>query len=203
MKRHHVGTILWHHSFPGFEVRERDIEREKGMVSLFDWRLSIDNAHSWTSTSLLQLIDFFRYTIILHRLNFLPHPVKSSSSFTKNPSFSFFVFSTMIRSLPLFLLVLGLFSSSIESLRFELQSGHTKCISEDIKSNSMTVGKYTIVNPNEGGQPVPDSHKVTVRVYIFLKIPNFFIPSCFDSRFLWFSLAGFDFGFEFRIPFCR
>ncbi|MCH98062.1 transmembrane emp24 domain-containing protein p24delta9-like [Trifolium medium] len=32
-----------------------------------------------------------------------------------------------------------LFSSSTESLRFELQSGHTKCISEDIKSNSMTV----------------------------------------------------------------
>ncbi|GAV57107.1 EMP24_GP25L domain-containing protein [Cephalotus follicularis] len=50
-----------------------------------------------------------------------------------------------------------------ESLRFELQSGHTKCIAEDIKSNSMTVGKYNIVNPNEG-QPLPDSHKLTVRV---------------------------------------
>ncbi|XP_028762008.1 transmembrane emp24 domain-containing protein p24delta9-like [Neltuma alba] len=63
----------------------------------------------------------------------------------------------------LLLLVLGLFSPAIESLRFELQSGHTKCISEDIKSNSMTVGKYSIVNPNDGF-PIPDSHKVTVRV---------------------------------------
>ncbi|KAG6429739.1 hypothetical protein SASPL_107792 [Salvia splendens] len=50
-----------------------------------------------------------------------------------------------------------------ESIRFDLESGHTKCISEDIKSNSMTVGKYHIVNPNEGN-PLPDSHKVTVRV---------------------------------------
>ncbi|CAJ1939792.1 unnamed protein product [Sphenostylis stenocarpa] len=65
--------------------------------------------------------------------------------------------------LHLSLLLLVLFSFSTESLRFELQSGHTKCISEDIKSNSMTVGKYLIVNPNEG-QPLPDSHRVTVRV---------------------------------------
>ncbi|KAL2344586.1 hypothetical protein Fmac_005871 [Flemingia macrophylla] len=61
------------------------------------------------------------------------------------------------------LLLLVLFSSSTESLRFELQSGHTKCISEDIKSNSMTVGKYHIVNPSEG-YPLPDSHRITVRV---------------------------------------
>ncbi|XP_047154733.1 transmembrane emp24 domain-containing protein p24delta9-like [Vigna umbellata] len=61
------------------------------------------------------------------------------------------------------LLLLVFFSSSTQSLRFELQSGHTKCISEDIKSNSMTVGKYLIVNHNEG-QPLPDSHRVTVRV---------------------------------------
>ncbi|KAK6920711.1 GOLD domain [Dillenia turbinata] len=50
-----------------------------------------------------------------------------------------------------------------ESLRFDLQSGHTKCISDDIKSNSLTVGKYSIVNPNEG-HPMPDTHKITVRV---------------------------------------
>ncbi|KAJ7953856.1 Transmembrane emp24 domain-containing protein [Quillaja saponaria] len=63
----------------------------------------------------------------------------------------------------LLVLVLGFQSSTIESIRFELQSGETKCVSEDIRSNSMTVGKYSIVNPNEG-QPIPDSHKVTVRV---------------------------------------
>ncbi|XP_043706681.1 transmembrane emp24 domain-containing protein p24delta9-like [Telopea speciosissima] len=63
----------------------------------------------------------------------------------------------------LFILTLGLLSSVAQSLRFDLQSGHTKCISEDIKSNSMTVGKYSVVNLNEG-YPLPDSHKVTVRV---------------------------------------
>ncbi|EPS74222.1 hypothetical protein M569_00533 [Genlisea aurea] len=51
----------------------------------------------------------------------------------------------------------------VEAIRFDLNSGYTKCISEDIKSNSMTVGNYQIVNPNEG-QPLPDSHRVTVRV---------------------------------------
>ncbi|KAL8112009.1 hypothetical protein AgCh_019642 [Apium graveolens] len=69
----------------------------------------------------------------------------------------------------------GLFTSLTESVRFDLESGNTKCISEDIKSNSMTVGSYRIVNPNEPHhfhpssteqphQPLPDSHKLTVRV---------------------------------------
>ncbi|KAJ8433337.1 hypothetical protein Cgig2_021344 [Carnegiea gigantea] len=35
-----------------------------------------------------------------------------------------------------------------ESLRFDLQSGSTKCISEDIKRDGMIVGKYSIINPN-------------------------------------------------------
>ncbi|CAK7326129.1 unnamed protein product [Dovyalis caffra] len=59
--------------------------------------------------------------------------------------------------------VIGLLSSTSKSIRFELESGHTKCIAEDIKSNSMTVGKYSIVNPHDG-QPLPESHKLTVRV---------------------------------------
>ncbi|KAL3654254.1 hypothetical protein CASFOL_003935 [Castilleja foliolosa] len=46
--------------------------------------------------------------------------------------------------------------------RVDLELGHTKCISEDIKSNLMTVGKYQIVNPNDG-HPLPESHKVTLR----------------------------------------
>ncbi|XP_052211173.1 transmembrane emp24 domain-containing protein p24delta9-like [Diospyros lotus] len=62
-----------------------------------------------------------------------------------------------------FVLILGFLSNAAQSLRFDLQSGHTKCITEDIKSNSMTVGKYSIVNPTEG-HPLPDSHKLTVRV---------------------------------------
>ncbi|KAK4785569.1 hypothetical protein SAY86_002258 [Trapa natans] len=69
----------------------------------------------------------------------------------------------MVPSLTFLLLALGTLFSVSESVRFELQSGHTKCISEDIKSNSMTVGKYSIINPNEG-QPMPQSHKITIRV---------------------------------------
>ena len=89
------------------------------------------------------------------------------------------------------LLLLLLFSSpKIESLRFELQSGHTKCISEDIKSNSMTVGKYSVVNPSEG-HPLPDSHRFTVRVIfsspLHQKNPNFLVPSI-ES--LWFGSSS-------------
>ncbi|KAL5553728.1 hypothetical protein UlMin_041129 [Ulmus minor] len=62
-----------------------------------------------------------------------------------------------------FLLVLGFLISTSNSLRFDIQSGHTKCIAEDIKNEAMTVGKYHVVNPNEG-QPLPESHKLTVRV---------------------------------------
>ncbi|CAM8922236.1 unnamed protein product [Rhodiola kirilowii] len=59
--------------------------------------------------------------------------------------------------------LLMLLSYTARAVRFDLQSGHTKCIAEDIKSNAMTVGKYGVVNPNEG-YPLPDSHKLTVRV---------------------------------------
>lgn len=69
----------------------------------------------------------------------------------------------MIRGLAILILNLGFLANIAQSIRFDLQSGHTRCISEDIKSNSMTVGKYSVVNPNEG-HPLPDSHKLTVRV---------------------------------------
>ncbi|KVH97731.1 hypothetical protein Ccrd_000160 [Cynara cardunculus var. scolymus] len=59
--------------------------------------------------------------------------------------------------------IIGLLSTIAQSIRFELESGHTKCIAEDIKSNSMTVGHYSIVNPNEG-QPLPESHRITLKV---------------------------------------
>ena len=84
----------------------------------------------------------------------------------------------------LLLLILGLSSFATESLKFELLSSHTKCISEDIKSNSMTVGKYSVVNPSEG-QPIPDSHKITVRVPIkWYKNPTFSIPNIEFGDFL-------------------
>ncbi|CAA7396058.1 unnamed protein product [Spirodela intermedia] len=53
-------------------------------------------------------------------------------------------------------------------LRFDLQSGHTKCIAEDIRVNSLSVGKYSVINPNaiEGHQspPLPETHRVTAKV---------------------------------------
>lgn len=58
---------------------------------------------------------------------------------------------------------LGLFLTIAESMRFDLQSGHTKCVSEDINNSAITVGKYNVVNPNEG-YPLPDTHKLNVRV---------------------------------------
>ncbi|MBA0566745.1 hypothetical protein Goklo_012186 [Gossypium klotzschianum] len=69
----------------------------------------------------------------------------------------------ILRSVIMVVVVVGILSSASQALRFELQSGHTKCISEDIKSNSMTVGKYHVVNPNEA-HPLPDSLKFAVRV---------------------------------------
>ncbi|KAL1198360.1 Transmembrane emp24 domain-containing protein p24delta9 [Cardamine amara subsp. amara] len=61
------------------------------------------------------------------------------------------------------LLFIGIFSRVSQSLHFELQSGRTKCISEDMKSNSMTVGKYSVINPNEA-HPSPPSNKISIRV---------------------------------------
>lgn len=61
------------------------------------------------------------------------------------------------------IIVLGLLSAVGESMRFDLTSGHTKCISDEIKNNAMTVGKYSSVNPNEG-YPLPDTHKLSVKV---------------------------------------
>ncbi|KAI8018062.1 Transmembrane emp24 domain-containing protein p24delta9 [Camellia lanceoleosa] len=63
----------------------------------------------------------------------------------------------------LLLILLGFISNAAQSLRFDLQSGHSKCIAEYIKTNSMSVAKYTIVNPNDP-HPFPKSHKITVRV---------------------------------------
>ncbi|VYS58983.1 unnamed protein product [Arabidopsis thaliana] len=50
-----------------------------------------------------------------------------------------------------------------ESMRLDMESGNTKCISDDIKTNYMTVGTYSIVNPNEGHH-LPPSHKLFVTV---------------------------------------
>lgn len=78
---------------------------------------------------------------------------------------------------------LGILFTIAESMRFDLNSGNTKCIGEDIKSNSMTVGKYNVVLPNEA-DAIPDSHKLTVKVN-----PNFILS--FNSKFHHVILSGF------------
>ena len=70
---------------------------------------------------------------------------------------------------PSVLLVLAvLFSASppARALRFDLESGHTKCISEEIKVGSMAVGKYHVVgpDPNSPDSQLPDSHRISLRV---------------------------------------
>jgi len=49
-------------------------------------------------------------------------------------------------------------------MRYELKSSKTKCIGEEIHENAMSIGKYFIVNPNEDNHPLPDSHKIIVKV---------------------------------------
>ncbi|KAK6921987.1 GOLD domain [Dillenia turbinata] len=70
----------------------------------------------------------------------------------------------MIKKAEIFvLLLLVIFINSSESLRFELNSEKMRCMHEDIKSGSMSVGKYHVVNPNEG-HPLPASHKIIASV---------------------------------------
>ncbi|XP_060189847.1 transmembrane emp24 domain-containing protein p24delta9-like isoform X2 [Lycium barbarum] len=59
--------------------------------------------------------------------------------------------------------IIVLLSSLVDAIRFDLISGTTKCITEEIMHDAMTVGKYSVVNPNEG-YPLPDNHRITVRV---------------------------------------
>ena len=59
-------------------------------------------------------------------------------------------------NLDLVLIIIGLMLETNigKSMKFELES-------ENININTMTVGKYTIINPKEG---FLDSHKLTFRV---------------------------------------
>ncbi|XP_078173033.1 transmembrane emp24 domain-containing protein p24delta9-like [Carex rostrata] len=45
-----------------------------------------------------------------------------------------------------------------DALRYEIESGQTKCISEEIKMNSMSIGKYSVVGLTSEDQ------RITVRV---------------------------------------
>lgn len=68
-----------------------------------------------------------------------------------------------IRIIILEIICLSITSHVCDSLRFELQSGSTKCIAEEIKQNAMTLGKYNVISPIDG-HPVPHSHRIIARV---------------------------------------
>ncbi|EER92205.1 hypothetical protein SORBI_3001G357400 [Sorghum bicolor] len=63
------------------------------------------------------------------------------------------------------LLVLLATAAPAGALRFDLLSGHTKCISDDIKVGAMAVGKYHVTGPDsQTQQQLPDSHRISLRV---------------------------------------
>ncbi|KAI3698978.1 hypothetical protein L2E82_42927 [Cichorium intybus] len=66
--------------------------------------------------------------------------------------------------LAVFILSLPFLSITAQSIRFEIESGQAKCLSEEIRINSMTVGEYSVVNPNEG-HPLPEHHKIIVALF--------------------------------------
>lgn len=65
------------------------------------------------------------------------------------------------------ILVLVSSSCKVNGMRFDIKTGATKCITDDIQSNSLSVGKFAIINPHED-YPLPDSHRITVRVSFFI-----------------------------------
>ncbi|KAG7640344.1 GOLD domain [Arabidopsis suecica] len=69
-----------------------------------------------------------------------------------------------LRRSSILLLIIALLSPRTLSMRYELKSSKTKCIGEEIHENAMSIGKYFIVNPNEDHHPLPDSHKIIVKV---------------------------------------
>ncbi|KAK9052169.1 hypothetical protein SSX86_028797 [Deinandra increscens subsp. villosa] len=66
--------------------------------------------------------------------------------------------------LVVYILILPFLSPIAKSIRINVESGVTKCIAEDLRIKSMTVGDYSVVNPNEG-QPLPEHHKIYVGVF--------------------------------------
>lgn len=69
----------------------------------------------------------------------------------------------IFRTIIIVVILISWSSPLVWAMRFDLKSGSTKCITEDIKSSSMTVGKYTVITDTK---PTPDSHKITIRVLI-------------------------------------
>jgi p24 family protein delta-1 len=77
---------------------------------------------------------------------------------------------------PLPLLLLLAATMPAGALRFDLKSGYTKCISDDIKVAAMAVAKYHVVAPDDDGSSLSsssssqqhqlpaDTHRISLRV---------------------------------------
>lgn len=93
--------------------------------------------------------------------------------FGLNPKLSYLIFLVVV--------VVGLFSYSVQSMRFDLPSGKHRCMAENINKNTMAFGNYSIVNPNVG-QPLPVNHTITVQVLIYSPYDSFLL--CNGSQLL-------------------
>jgi hypothetical protein len=53
------------------------------------------------------------------------------------------------------------------ALRYEIESGRTKCITEEMKMNSMSIGKYSVVGLTSEDQSITVRVCVLISSYIF------------------------------------
>ncbi|XP_076891587.1 transmembrane emp24 domain-containing protein p24delta9-like [Bidens hawaiensis] len=57
---------------------------------------------------------------------------------------------------------LGLISIvNVNGMRFDIKTGATKCIMDDLKAISLSVGSYNIISND---LPLPESHRITLRI---------------------------------------
>ncbi|CAH8337300.1 unnamed protein product [Eruca vesicaria subsp. sativa] len=65
----------------------------------------------------------------------------------------------LYRSSKIILLILSILSPAAFLMRYELLSGHMKCISEEIHANAILVGKYSIEEKNTEGKEGDEDEK--------------------------------------------
>ncbi|XP_058775376.1 transmembrane emp24 domain-containing protein p24delta9-like [Vicia villosa] len=91
------------------------------------------------------------------------HPPYNLFFFTISPLINMVELQSQLHFLFLLVLSIKLFSCSVECMRFDLPPGLARCLGEDVKKNSLTVGNYSIVNHNPG-HPLPVNHTILVTV---------------------------------------
>ncbi|XP_071696365.1 transmembrane emp24 domain-containing protein p24delta9-like [Rutidosis leptorrhynchoides] len=71
-----------------------------------------------------------------------------------------------LRMVVFMILILSMliFCNVAHSLRFDIESDHTKCMTEDIRKDSLTIGQYSVINPNQN-DPFPEHHKIAAMLF--------------------------------------